>query len=505
MVMRTADRLWNRTHLLGMDRLGGAVPRPYTKRKDARLSLDKRTGGPAGQCIWPYSIACVKLVHRGNGVNDHNENHNTALLIRGGRVVDPANHRDETTDLLVVDGVIRALGSLDSRTNCRIIHADGLVVAPGLVDMHVHLREPGQEHKETIASGTASAAAGGVTSVATMPNTQPVTDDPSRVGFIVKKAQSEGVVNVYPIGAITKGLHGKELTEMEPMLRAGCVAFSDDGRPVSDSGIMRRALDHARTLDALIIQHAEDLRLAKHGCMHEGAISTRLGLTGIPAESESIMVDRDIRLVARTGGRYHVAHASTAGTVHAVEQARRQKLRVSCEVTPHHFSLTDEAVLGYNTNAKMSPPLRSAMDRTALLEGLAQGIITVIATDHAPHDTESKQGAFGHAANGVIGLETLLPVSLELVQEKVLTLLQCIAAMSCNPAHLLGIPRGTLGLGHVADIVLFDPEEAWTVDAQQLQGKSKNTCFHGRQVRGRVKKTLVAGEIVYSDGPDDGY
>lgn len=427
-----------------------------------------------------------------------------SILIKGGRVVDPASGMDETADLLLVDGVIRALGRLDAPTDVRILDADGLVVAPGLVDMHVHLREPGYEYKETIATGTRSAAAGGVTSVAVMPNTQPVTDDPSVVGYILDKARNEGVVNVFSIAAITKGLLGREITEMGLLLRAGCVAFSDDGQPLVNSGVMRRALEYARTFGALIIQHAEDPSLTEQGCMNEGGVATRLGLVGIPAESEAILVDRDIRLVALTGGRYHLAHVSTAGALQTIEQARKRKLQVSCEVTPHHFSLTEEDVLGYDTDAKMSPPLRSSADRTALLEGLARGVITVIATDHAPHDEDSKRVAFCCASNGVVGLETMLPVSLELVREKVLTMKQCMAAMSFNPANLLGIHRGTLGLEQPADIVLFDPEESWIVDAKQLHSKSKNTCFHARRVKGRVKKTLVAGKIVYSDGPDDG-
>ncbi|WP_193771522.1 dihydroorotase [Candidatus Magnetaquicoccus inordinatus] len=421
-----------------------------------------------------------------------------SILIRGGRVIDPAHGRDETADVLIVDGVIQAVGRLEFTAQCRVIEAEGLVVAPGLVDMHVHLREPGQEYKEDIASGTRAAAAGGVTSVACMPNTQPVADDLSVIGYIQERARQSGVVRVFPVGAITKGLQGQVLTEMGLLQRAGCVAFSDDGRPVSDSGVMRKALEYSRMFSALLIQHAEEPSLSG-GCMHEGIVSSRLGLPGIPSESESVMVDRDIRLVALTGGRYHVAHLSTRQAVVAVEQARRQGLPVSCEVTPHHFSLTDEAVIGYDTDAKMSPPLRSTTDRQALLDGLAQGVITVIATDHAPHDEENKRVEFCRAANGVIGLETLLPVSLELVRDGVMSLSACLAAMSCHPARLLGIPHGTLEVGRAADVVLFDPEESWIVDARQMQSKSKNSCFHGRRVKGRVKQTLVAGRVVYTD------
>ncbi|MBF0439655.1 MAG: dihydroorotase [Magnetococcales bacterium] len=424
---------------------------------------------------------------------------NQFLLIRGGRVVDPANGLDSTGDVLIQNGVILAVGRVDLPTDAVILDADGLIVAPGLVDMHVHLREPGFEYKETIAGGTRAAAAGGVTTVAAMPNTRPVNDDPSVTVYILQKAKSEGVVNVVPIGAITKGLLGQELTEMGLQMRAGCVAFSDDGRPVADSGLMRRALDYSRAFGALIIQHAEDPALSQGGCMHEGIVSSQLGLPGLPSVAESIMVDRDIRLVALTGGRYHVAHISVAGAVDAVARARALGLPVSCEVAPHHFSLTDEAVIGYDTDAKMSPPLRSSEDRNALLEGLARGIITVIATDHAPHDLDSKRVEFCHAANGVVGLETLLPVSLELVRDGVLSLSDCLRAMTVAPARLLGLNRGTLTPGTPADLVLFDLEAAWVVEAARLHGTSRNTCFHGRRVRGRVKKTLVSGRIVYDD------
>ncbi len=433
----------------------------------------------------------------------NNPSESITLLIRGGRVVDPAHGRDEIADLLVVDGVIQAVGRrLDLPSECRMMDADGLVVAPGLVDMHVHLREPGQEYKEDIASGTRAAAAGGVTSVACMPNTQPVIDDLSVVGYVLERARRTGRVRVFPVGAITRGLQGQMLTEMGLLQRAGCVAFSDDGRPVTDSGVMRRALEYARMFGALIIQHAEEPSLAGNGCMNEGLVASRLGLPGIPGAAESIMVDRDLRLVALTGGRYHLAHVSTREAVQAIAQARSRSLSVSCEVTPHHFSLTDEAVLGYDTDAKMSPPLRGGVDRAALLEGLAQGIITIIATDHAPHEEESKRVEFCHAANGVVGLETMLPVSLELVRDGVMSLTACLAAMTVHPARLLGLPHGTLGVGQAADIVLFDPEESWTVDARRLHSKSKNTCFHGRRVKGRVKQTLVAGKEVYRDGQD---
>ncbi|MBF0425499.1 MAG: dihydroorotase [Magnetococcales bacterium] len=422
------------------------------------------------------------------------------LLIKGGRVIDPVRRFDATADLLLVAGKIEEIGRPDPPPGCPVIDATGLVVAPGLVDMHVHLREPGFEFKETIASGTRTAAAGGVTSVAAMANTNPVIDDPSVVGYILEKARAAGHANVFPIGALTRGLRGETLTEMGLLQKAGCVAFSDDGRPVMDSGVMRKALDYSRAFNALLIQHAEDLGLAARGCMNEGVVASRLGLPGIPAESEDIIVDRDIRLVSLTGGRYHVAHISTRGAVQAVAAARARGLPVSCEATPHHLALTDIAVGDYDTDAKMSPPLRGEVDRQALREGLAQGVVTVIASDHAPHDLDSKRVPFCQAANGVVGLETLLPITLELVAEGVVNLNAALAAITCNPAQLLGIDRGTLLPGRPADVVLFDANEAWTVDAARLHGMARNTCFHGRPVRGRVKVTILAGRIVYRDG-----
>ncbi|MBF0285389.1 MAG: dihydroorotase [Magnetococcales bacterium] len=418
------------------------------------------------------------------------------LLIRAARVIDPASGFDQTADLLLVEGKIAAIGRPDAPSNARVIDADGLVAAPGLIDMHVHLREPGYEYKETISGGVAAAVAGGVTSVCPMANTKPVTDDPSVVGFVLDKARKAGLARVWPIGAITKGLEGKELTEMGLLLRAGCVAFSDDGRAVMDSAVMRRALDYARSFNALIIQHAEDANLAC-GCMNEGPVSTRLGLPGIPNVSEEILVDRDIRLAALTGARYHVAHISTTGAVEAVAAARAKGLPVSCEVAPHHFALNDEAVTGYVTNAKMAPPLRSERDRLAMREALARGIIEAIATDHAPHDLDSKRVEFCHAANGVVGLETLLPIALELVHDGVLTLSDCLAKMTCNPARLLNIPRGTLKVGEAADVVIFDPNQPWTIDARKLHGTARNTPFHGRPTRGKVHWTFVEGRSVF--------
>ncbi|ABK42631.1 dihydroorotase [Magnetococcus marinus MC-1] len=422
-----------------------------------------------------------------------------SLFIRGARVVDPANERDEIADILIVDGVIREIGKLDAPAHVPVIEADGLIAAPGLVDMHVHLREPGYEYKETIAGGTRAAAAGGVTSVAAMPNTKPVNDDPSVTGYMLDKARVAGFANLFPIGAVSKGLQGKEITEMGLLQAAGCVAFSDDGLPIMNSGLMRRALDYSRAFGGLIIQHAEDSGLVGCGCMNEGEVATRLGLSGICNAAEDILVERDIRLVELTGGRYHVAHISSAGAVASVAKAREKGLRVSCEAAPHHLVLNDTHVGNYDTNAKMAPPLRNQRDVNAIQEALARGVISVIATDHAPHEEDSKRVPFCQAANGVVGLETLLPITLELVEAGVLPLAKALAAISCNPARLLGMPRGTLSLNAVGDVVLFDPQQSWTVDALALHGSSKNTAFAGRQVKGRVKYTILAGRIVHQE------
>ncbi|MBF0160232.1 MAG: dihydroorotase [Magnetococcales bacterium] len=427
------------------------------------------------------------------------------IHIAAGRVIDPASGFDATADVVIVDGLVRAIGrpdQIDIPRDAQRIGADGLIVAPGLVDMHVHLREPGYEYKETIAGGSRAAAAGGVTSMAAMPNTRPVVDDTSIVGYILQQAQRAGLARVYPIGAITQGLQGEQITEMGLLQQAGCVAFSDDGRAVMNSAVMRRALDYSRAFGALIIQHAEDSHLSGHGCMHEGVISSRLGLPGIPAVAEESLVERDIRLVEITGGRYHVAHISTSGAVEAVAWAQQKGLPVSCEVAPHHFALTDAAVAHYDTNAKMSPPLRSESHRQSILMALSKGIITVIATDHAPHEPDSKEVEFCRASNGVVGLETLLPMALELIRDGVLDWRRCLATITCNPARLLGIQAGQLAEGQPADLVLFDAEEKWHVDAAKLHGTSRNTCFHGRHVQGRVKMTFLSGRAVHNDETD---
>lgn len=425
------------------------------------------------------------------------------LWIRNGRVVDPAHGVDGVGDLLLAGGLIRAVGrDVDPPQKARMLDATGLVVAPGLVDMHVHLREPGFEYKETIAGGCQAAVAGGVTSLAAMPNTRPVMDEISVVEMVLERARLAGLANVYPIGAITKGMGGQELTEMGRLLRAGCVAFSDDGKGSVGSGVMRRALQYASTFGALLIQHAEDPELSRDGLMHEGVVSGRLGLTGIPSAAEEVVVERDVRLVGLTGGRYHVAHLSTAGAVATVGRAREQGLPVTAEVTPHHLTLLDEDVGNYDPLRKMSPPLRGRADRAALREGLARGVITAIATDHAPHDRDSKQVEFGRASLGVVGLETLLPVALSLVREGVLSLSRVLALMTCQPAAILGINRGSLGVGKAADVVVFDPDQEWMVTEAALHGTSRNSCYLGHTMRGRVRYTVVGGRLVYRDGTD---
>ncbi len=420
----------------------------------------------------------------------------TDILIRGGRVVDPANERDEIADVLVIDGKIAAIGeALNGASNT--IDATGQVVCPGLIDMHVHLREPGQEWKEDIESGSRAAVAGGVTSMCCMPNTMPRLDHAGVIRQIIERANQVGLCHLHPIGAVTKNLDGKELTEMRELARAGAVAFSDDGMPVWHGGVMRKALEYASSFDFLLIQHAEDLQLTEGGCINEGRISTQLGVDGMPSEGEDDMVARDIMLTRLVDARYHVAHVSCKGSVELVRQAKSEGLKVSTEAAPHHFALTEEEVLGFNADAKMSPPLRTEADRLAVIEGLRDGTIEVIATDHAPHHEDDKRCGLSCAAFGIVGLETMLPVSLALVRDGVLSLPDLIAKMTCNPAQLLNLNAGTLSEGEAADICIFDADAKWTLDRNKLFSKSKNTPWHGRELTGRVTYTLKSGRIVF--------
>jgi dihydroorotase len=418
------------------------------------------------------------------------------LLVRGGRILDPSRGLDQEADLLIRDGRVAEIGRGLAGAGARAVDARGMLVTPGLVDLHVHFREPGQEYKEDIASGSAVAAASGFTTVCCMPNTNPVNDCRSVTDLITRRAREVGLCRVRPVGAISRGLAGVALAEIGEMREAGIVAVSDDGKPVMNAGLMRRALEYARTFDLPVVQHAEDLHLAEGGVMNEGATSTRLGLRGQPPQAESIMVARDLELVDWTGARYHVAHVSTARSVELVREAKRRGLPVTCEVTPHHFTLTDAAVVGYDTATKVAPPLRGEADRAAILAGLADGTIDCIATDHAPHSAVEKDLEYDHAACGMTGLETALPLGLELVAAGVLDLPRLIALMTNRPAKIFGLDKdgvGGLAIGAPADVCVIDPARAWTVDRDTTRSKSKNTPFHGRAVRGAAILTLLDG------------
>ncbi|MBL4775911.1 MAG: dihydroorotase [Mariprofundus sp.] len=422
-----------------------------------------------------------------------------SILIKNGRVIDPANGMDEACDVWIEDGRIAGIGTFDGTAETSI-DATGQIVCPGLIDMHVHLREPGQEWKEDIESGSRAAVAGGITTMCCMPNTGPHIDHAGIARQIIERSNQVGLCNVLPIGAVTKNLEGKELTEMRELSRAGCVAFSDDGMPIWHAGVMRKALEYSSSFGFMIIQHAEELQLTKGGCINEGWISTQLGVTGMPVEGEDSMIARDIMLTRRVDARYHVAHISSLGGVALVRAARAEGLKVTTEAAPHHFSLTEEEVLGFNVDAKMSPPLRTEADRLAIIEGLRDGTIEVIATDHAPHHEDDKRCGLSCAAFGITGLETMLPVSLDLVRDEVLSMSDLIAKMSCNPANLLNLDSGTLNIGAIADIAIFDAEKTWTVDRENMVSKGKNTPWHGREMTGQVSHTLKSGRIVFAKG-----
>ena len=425
------------------------------------------------------------------------------IVIKNGRVIDPANGLDEPKDLLIQKGRIKALESpgnisFDTGEKPSIIDAKGCVVSPGLIDMHVHFREPGFEYKETITTGCQSAAAGGFTSVAVMPNTNPVNDTRAVTEHILSLARAEGIINVYPIAAITQKLEGERLSEMADLKDAGAIAFSDDGRPVMNNELMRRAFEYSKMFKLPLIQHSEMLDLTEGGCMNEGMVSTELGLKGMPAEAEDIMVYRDISLLEKTGGRLHVAHISSKNSVDLVRQAKSRGLSVTCEVAPHHFTLTDEAVRGYNTNTKMSPPLRAIDDVEAIKEGLRDGTIDIIATDHAPHDIADKQVEYQNACFGIVGLETALPLSLKLVDEKILSMGDVIKKLTSAPADIFNLKAGSLSLGNEADILIFNPSLEYSIDISKFHSKSKNSPFDGWKVKGKVIHTLVKGKTAYS-------
>lgn len=423
------------------------------------------------------------------------------LLIKNGRIIDPSGNVDRIADILAEDGVIAKIepNIEPDGFDTEIIDASGKIVAPGLVDMHCHLREPGYEYKEDIESGTRAAAAGGITSVACMPNTNPVTDNAGTIAFIKQKAKEAGYADVYPIGAVSKGLKGEELAEIGEMKFAGAVAISDDGRPVTESGLMRRAMEYADMFDMKVISHCEDLGLADNGYMNEGDVATELGLRGISRAAEEVMVARDIIIAESIGVPVHIAHVSTRGSVELVRHAKSRGVRVTCETCPHYFSLTERACEGYNTNAKMNPPLRTDDDVAAIKEGLADGTIDCIVTDHAPHHEDEKNCEFGEALNGIIGFETSLGLGIKcLVKEGVLTLSQLIEKMSLNPSNILGISKGTLGIGKRADIVVFDPEKPWTVDVSAFQSKSKNSPYDKWELFGKPEYVILGGKPVVS-------
>ncbi len=425
------------------------------------------------------------------------------VLIKGGRVIDPANNIDKVTDIYINDGLIEEIGDgLDLEDlDIEVIDASGLVVAPGLIDMHVHLREPGYEYKEDIESGTSAAAMGGFTSVACMPNTNPPIDNAPLVEYIISKAKSVGKVNVYPIGCISKGMKGEELSEIGELKFAGAVAISDDGKPVENALLMRHAMQYANTFDITVISHCEDLSLVDGGSANEGFVATSMGLRGIPACSEETMVAREILLAENDNLSVHIAHVSTKGSVQLIRDAKARGVKVTCETGPHYFTLTDAAIEGFDTNAKMNPPLRSAEDVEAIIEGLKDGTIDVIATDHAPHHIDEKNCEFALALNGIIGLETSLPLSLTyLVDKGVLTMDELLRKMCVNPANILGLNKGNLSVNRPADIVIFDPNEKYTIDVNSFKSKSKNSPFDGFEVKGRVKYTIVGGKIVVNQG-----
>jgi dihydroorotase len=421
------------------------------------------------------------------------------ILIKGGRVIDPSRRTDGIADVYLADGRVASVGiNISGEDGCHVIDARGKVVTPGLIDLHVHLREPGFEDLETVATGAMAAAAGGFTAVCAMPNTDPPLDNQGAIGFVIAQAQKAGKARVYPIGTISVGQKGEKLSEFGELMSAGAVAVSDDGKPVMSSHIMRTAMEYAKTFGIPVADHCEEITLAHAGAMHEGIVATKLGLTGIPSAAEEIHVARDIILSELTGAHIHLCHMSTRGSVSLIRRAKDMGLKVTAEVTPHHFTLTHEACLGYNTNAKMNPPLREWEDVEAVREALKDGTVDVIATDHAPHPYDAKEREFDDAPNGILGLETAFGLAItELVRPGIVSLPDLLHRMSTRPAQVFNLPGGTLMVGAPADIAIFDPEAEWTVDPTLFYSKSRNTPFGGRKLFGRAELTIVRGRVVY--------
>ena len=421
------------------------------------------------------------------------------VLLKGGRLVDPSTKLDAVGDVLLVDGVISQVGgSIAAPAGAEIVDCAGLVVSPGMIDVHVHLREPGREDVETVASGAHAAVAGGFTAVCAMPNTKPVTDNQATVGFVKRQGEAAGFARVYPYGAISVGQQGETLAEFGEMVAAGAVAVSDDGKPVENSHLMRTALEYAMTFGIPVVEHCEVMALAHGGSMNEGIVSARLGLKGIPAEAEEIDVIRCILLAKRTGGHVHLCHLSTKGSVDLVRWGKEQGINVTTEVCSHHISLTEEACEGYNTNAKMNPPLRTRADVEALQQGLKDGTIDLLVTDHAPHHYDEKEREFADAPNGIVGLETALGVNITyLVEPGILSIPELVDRMACLPAKVFHLPGGTLAKGSIADVTVFDPTKEWTVDPKRFKSKGRNTPYGGHVLKGQAICTIVGGKIVY--------
>lgn len=421
-------------------------------------------------------------------------------LLRGGRVVDPSQGLDEILDLLLVDGIVASLGKgISAAEDAEIVDCSNLIVSPGLIDVHVHLREPGEEHKETIASGVQAAVAGGYTAVCAMPNTDPPIDDPAAVGFIVAEGRKANAAKVYPIGCISVQRAGESLAPIGEMVDAGAVAITDDGNPVMDSGLMRLALEYAQAFNIPVADHPEDLGLSAGRHMNESIVSTRLGLAGKPNAAEEIHIVRDLLLAELTGGQIHLQHISTQYGVEAIRQAKARGVRVTAEASPHHLVLTEQAVEGYNTDAKMNPPLRTAEDVAAVRAGLADGSLDVIATDHAPHHYDEKETAFEDAPNGLVGLETAVGIIMtDVVGQGVIDIATMIERMSCGPARAFGLAGGTLSEGAVGDVTVIDPNLTWSVDPSVFRSKSRNTPFAGRELKGAPNRTIVAGRTVWA-------